>query len=245
MSDSFCSDGFARCPPSTYLLRVKRFLAAHWLVLVVLVTIVALVVVGGAGMLLDAIAGFSRWLEEHVRRSGSWGVVAFVGLALLSSLVSPFSSVPVVPAAVLAWGHWPTFLLLVTGWMLGDTLAWTLGRYAAHPLVRRLLPWKKLERLKARLPRQRTLLVAGLLRIALPSEIGYAYGALRFPLWQYLLITLIAEVPVAAFVVLAGHVVMQSRTPAVLALLAASIALAVAWWLMRGMLRDAPRQQHT
>lgn len=206
---------------------------------VLALAIVLLVAAGALDPLLEAAAELSRWLERYVRSAGPWGVVAFMALAFLSSLVSPFSSVPIAPAAVLAWGAWPTFLLLLLGWMLGDTASWTIGRYAGHPLVRRFLPWQKLERLKARVPRQRTLLFAGLLRIALPSEIGYAYGALRFPLWQYLIITFIAEVPVAAFVVWAGHALMQSRTPVIVALLVAGLALGAALWMLRTMMKDA------
>ena len=211
------------------------------LALLAAVAVLAVVVLAWPG-LLDLVADLSTRLERVLSGAGAWGVVAFVALAFVSALLSPFSSLPVVPAAVLAWGRWGAFALLLAGWMLGDLVSWTLGRYAAHPLVRRILPWQKLERLKERVPKEKALLLAALLRIALPSEIGYAYGALRFPLLLYLAITFLAELPVAAIVIWGGEAVLEGRAFMVAAIVVLAAVLAAAAWVAKDLLEEARKE---
>lgn len=174
----------------------------------------------------------SRALEEVVRAAGGWAMGAFVLLAGLSALVAPFSSAAVVPAAVLAWGKLTVFLLLLAGWMLGGVGAYALGRYAAYPAVRRLLPWREIEAWRAHVPHGAGLLLAALVRLALPSEVGYAYGVLRYNFGKYLLVTALAELPVAALLVQASDALLARHLGLFLALVALGAAMVgVGVWL--------------
>lgn len=64
----------------------------------------------------------------------------FIILASLSAMISPFSSTPLVPVAVVLWGTSLTTVLLFIGWLIGDTVAYFVGRYAGQSVLKCLLP---------------------------------------------------------------------------------------------------------
>ncbi len=67
------------------------------------------------------------------------GVVLFVATSTVAVLVPALTNLPLLPVAVLAWGPWWTALLLLSGWVLGASTSFTLGRHA-QPLIVRYLP---------------------------------------------------------------------------------------------------------
>jgi len=156
------------------------------------------------------------WLETAVRGSGAAGAAAFVVLAALSALLSPFSSAPVVPVAVAIWGSLPAFTMLLLGWMLGGIAAYAAGRYAAHPVLKAAAPWKRIEKWKSEIPEKPAFMLALIARLALPSEVGYAYGALRYGFLNYLIVTFAAELPVALVLVYASDALLQGRLAALI-----------------------------
>jgi uncharacterized membrane protein YdjX (TVP38/TMEM64 family) len=178
-----------------------------------------------------------RWLEPYVREAGVWGAVAFAVFAALSVLLGPFSSGPLVPSAVLAWGQLRTFSLLLLGWMLGNITAYAIGRYAASPLLRRLVPWQRIEEWMDRIPRKRMLWLAVLLRLTLPSEVGYAYGVLRFNFAGYVALTLLAELPTALLLVYGSSALLNEQTTRLFMILGLGMSLLLAGWIVRGALR--------
>ena len=183
----------------------------------------------------------SRWLQGYVERSGAWGVVAFLLFSAFSVLLGPFTSAPMVPAAVLAWGRTATLFLLLGGWMIGNIGAYAIGRYGAVPVLRRFVPWERIETWKARVPRRRMMAAAIVARLTLPAEVGYAYGALHFDFVWYVVITLLAEIPTALLVIYASEALLQHRTMQLVTIgVIAAGALAVAL-LLRGTLR---RHEH-
>jgi len=46
------------------------------------------------------------------------GAVVFIFFAAFSAVLSPLSSIPAVPFAVLAWGEKLTFIFLIVGWII-------------------------------------------------------------------------------------------------------------------------------
>jgi uncharacterized membrane protein YdjX (TVP38/TMEM64 family) len=190
--------------------------------------------------LMDGYVAATRWLELRIRGAGGWAVVGFVLFAALSALLAPFSSAPLTPTAVLAWGRPATLLLLLGGWMLGNIAAYALGRYGAHPLLRRVVAWQRIEGWTRQLPRRRTFVVALLVRMALPSEVGYAYGALRFAFGWYVVLTLLAELPVAALLAYGSEALLENETTQLLSFLLVGLALLVAAAIVRRALRREP-----
>jgi uncharacterized membrane protein YdjX (TVP38/TMEM64 family) len=63
------------------------------------------------------------------------GVGIFIASSVLAVLLPLLSNLPLVPAAVVAWGPWWTAGLLLLGWIIGAALAFTVGRHGrAHTL---------------------------------------------------------------------------------------------------------------
>ncbi|MDP2830471.1 MAG: hypothetical protein Q8O21_00185, partial [bacterium] len=57
------------------------------------------------------------------------GVIIFIALAAISAIFSLFSSVALVPAAIMIWGASLTLTLLLAGWIIGDIIAYFIGVY--------------------------------------------------------------------------------------------------------------------
>lgn len=124
-------------------------------------------------------------------------MIFFVLLAAISAMILPFSSVPIVPFAVSLWGMWTTGALLLTGWLIGGIGAYMIGRYAAHPIIAQFMKEEKLTRYKHYVSDRLTFTRALLLRFSLPAEIGYAFGLIQYHFVLYIIVTIIAEVPLA------------------------------------------------
>ncbi len=119
--------------------------------------------------------------------------ILFVILAALSAMISPLSSTPILPVAVSLWGFSLTSTLLLFGWLLGDVIAYFIGRFAGHTIARQFVGEERLNRYETYFSEHATFLKALLVRLALPAEVGYAFGLIKYNFGAYFLITLIAE----------------------------------------------------
>lgn len=178
------------------------------------------------GLLVAGIERPAELLADHPLLGGA----AFVLLAALSAMLSLFSSVPLVPFAVLAWGEEVTAGALFTGWVLGGVASYLVGvtlhrRVAKSRIYDRVLFYRRqLRRHGAEFS------VVLLFRVAIPAEIpGYVLGMLRYDFWKYLAATALAELPMALGAVYAGRLFVERRLLALAVLVvAAGIAMAVA-----------------
>lgn len=145
------------------------------------------------------------WLSGYAHAHPVMGVVAFVGLAGVSALLSPFSSIPLVPSAVVIWGPEKTFMLLFAGWLIGDIVAYTIGYYLGYPIVQKIASKEALNRWVNILSEKVDIIVAFLFRLATPSEAGYIFGTLKYNFFKYFFITFFAELPFVYIAVYVGE----------------------------------------
>lgn len=124
-------------------------------------------------------------------------VLLFIGTAVIGALISPFTNIPLIPFAVTIWGTVPTTIFLLFGWIIGDTVAYLIGRYFGHQLVSKFVAVEKLDEWSGVVKKHTTLLTAFLVRLALPAELGYVFGLVRYNFKSYLFITIMAELPFA------------------------------------------------
>jgi uncharacterized membrane protein YdjX (TVP38/TMEM64 family) len=97
-----------------------------------------------AGLWVVALFAAGVWLardyavpiREALSAHGRVGVVAFVATSIVAVLVPLLTNLPLVPVAVLAWGPWWTAALLLSGWVIGATLSFALGRHARGWILR-------------------------------------------------------------------------------------------------------------
>lgn len=133
------------------------------------------------------------------------GALAFVLLAGASVLLSPFSSIPLVPAAVIIWGAEQTFILLLVGWLLGGIVSYGIGYYVGYPAVRRFVSKQHMNEWIEALSERVDIWIAFLFRLSTPSETGYVFGTLKYDLCKYIAITFLAELPFAYLAVYASE----------------------------------------
>ena len=129
----------------------------------------------------------------------------FVGLAALSALLAPLSSVPLVPGAILIWNDFLVLVLLWIGWNIGHAIAYYIGRYAGHNIVKRIADTEKIEHYKNRLSGKKGFSFILFFCLAMPAEVpGYVLGIMRYSAWKYIVAVSLSEVPFAIITVYAS-----------------------------------------
>lgn len=124
----------------------------------------------------------------------------FLSLTILSTLLSPFSSVFLVPFAVAIWGSMVTFLLLLSGWVVGGIVAYFIGKYLGYEILKKILP-SRFESYRDGVARKTKFWMVLLVRLVTPSETGYLFGIMRFSFFKYVVATSLSELPYAVLTV--------------------------------------------
>lgn len=157
------------------------------------------------------------------------GPALFVLLSAVAAMLAFFSSAVLVPAAVYAWGTWPTAAMLWLGWILGGLASYALAYRFGRPVLRWLAPGRSLARYQRRVRREGSFGFVLLFQLALPSEIpGLVLGLARFPIRTYLAALAIAELPYAVGTMALGASFVSRRVGLLLSLGAAAAIAAVA-----------------
>ncbi len=140
------------------------------------------------------------------------GGLVFFGVSVVAVLISPFSSVPLVPSAIMAWGSLTTFFLMLPAWIIGGLLAYYVGSLSREKIIRHFISFEKVDYYKKRIsPRSQFWLVL-LFRLAIPSEVAsYTLGIIRYDFWKYFLITILTELPFALFVIYSGSILVKGE----------------------------------
>lgn len=151
-------------------------------------------------------------IEEYAAQNEILVVATFIVLAALSAMLSPFSSLPLVPAAIVIWGNLLTGIFLLIGWLIGEILTYIVGYYAGYPLVRQLSSFEKVKYFREKIPKKAEFLLILLFRFAMPAEIpGYVLGIARYNFGKYFLATFLAELPFAFITSYAGNALISDK----------------------------------
>lgn len=176
--------------------------------------------------LADALLKTTSFFEAYVEKNEILGIAIFTALAAFSAILSPFSSVPLVPIAVMLWGSFFTFVMLFSGWLIGDVSAYLMGRFAGYPLIKRLTVFEKIEHYKSQVSGKMEFWLVLLFRFAAPSEVaGYVLGVLRVYFGKYFLATFLAELPFALLTVYASEAFIRQDLILFIVLIAALLIL--------------------
>ncbi|MCR4323097.1 MAG: VTT domain-containing protein [Candidatus Azambacteria bacterium] len=179
----------------------------------------------------DAVSLADAYVAQHQAR----GILVFIGLATISAMLSPFSSVPLIPIAIILWGNVWTIIFLVVGWLIGHAITYAIGYYAGHPVAKRFTGFEKIEHYSKKFSAKSEFLLVLLFRLAMPAEIpGYVLGTVRYNFVKYFIATLIAEFPFAIITVYASAALID-RKPVIMvsAIVGGIIFLAVAWYFFK------------
>lgn len=149
----------------------------------------------------NSLEAFRIYIEENE----FLGIAVFFLLAALSAMLSPFSSIPLIPVAIVSWGAPLSLILLLGGWLFGESITYFIGKYAGRSLLKFFIPFEKIEHYKKLVPEKSQFLLVLLFRLAVPAEIpGYVLGAVGYDFWKYLLATFLAELPFAIITIYSG-----------------------------------------
>lgn len=151
------------------------------------------------------------FFNEIVEENQFLAMVVFFFIAGGAALISPFTNAPLVPIAVAIWGVIPTTLLLLGGWFFGDILAYMIGKHFGYPAFSYLMEKSKFDKWISTIKNHTTFTTALLLRIALPAELGYVFGIIRYKFSTYLFITFISEAIFSLASTYASNAILSGR----------------------------------
>jgi uncharacterized membrane protein YdjX (TVP38/TMEM64 family) len=157
-------------------------------------------------------------------RDGPWGMATFVLLSALSAMLSPFSTVPLVPVAIVIWGPFFTSLMLLAGWLIGGMLSYAIGWKFGYALVSLFIPHEKIDKWSKQIEKKVSIFLVLLFRTMTPSETGYIFGIIKYPFWSFVLVTLLSEIPYAFAISYAGNAILENEQQIFWLLAIASLA---------------------
>lgn len=177
--------------------------------------------------LRDEFVAVVVWMGETIQEAPIWGAVIFFFASACSVLFLFLSSVLLVPSAVLAWGKWLTFLILLLGWLCGWMATYAIGRFFRdRTFVEKKLSEQHIKKsfLSRELPFSFVLIVIS----SLPAEIvGYALGAARYPFRSFFLALALVEIPFAYLIVFIGESFFRENVGLLIGLMALLLAIFV------------------
>lgn len=190
----------------------------------------------------NALVKYADDIGDYFRANAILGGFIFIAFSALAVLLSPFSSVPLVPSAIMAWGNFSTFWLLYLGWIIGGIAAYFIGSFFSEKVIKRFIPLEKVDYYKERISVNSQFWLVLLFRLAIPSEAAsYTLGIIRYHFWKYLLVTILTEIVFALFVVYSGAILLSGKTLYFVAvLIAGGIAL---YFLYRYVQRRIKKQE--
>ena len=199
--------------------------------IIIFVIIVGLVLLFWSSTLLqDYFQEAAVFLQDYGKVHPYLSILIFVGLSALSAMFLSFSSIWLVPVAVVLWNNHFTFLLLLSSWLIGATFSYLIGRYGGYPIVEKFISAKQIAYYENLIIKKLGFGIIFLFRLTLPSEIpGYLLGIAKYPFAKYFLITLLAEVPYAIYTVYAIDSIIDKK-PAIF--IAAAVIWFIAAWLL-------------
>lgn len=182
-------------------------------------------------------------VEDYAYQNQILVIAVFISLAALSAILSPFSSAPFAPIAVAIWGSAAAFAMLFSGWLLGDIIAYLIGRYGGRLFIEQFVNFDKIENYLARIPAKMEFWLALLFRLTAPSEIGgYVLGALRYYFGKYFLATFLAELPFALITIYASEAFIDQKITTFIVLIFIMLILtSVTFYAFRHKIKKTPQ----
>ena len=199
--------------------------------IIIFIIVVGLIFIFWSSSLLqDYFQDATVFLQNYGAAHPYISILIFVGLSMLSAMLISFSSVWLVPAAVVLWNNHFTITLLLSSWLLGAVFSYLIGRYGGYPLVKKFVNASKVAYYEKMVTEKFGAGLIFLLRLTLPSEIpGYLLGIVRYSFVKYFIITFLAELPYAIYSVYAIDSIIEKK-PTTFAV--AAIIWFMAAWLL-------------
>ncbi|QQR65420.1 TVP38/TMEM64 family protein [Candidatus Kaiserbacteria bacterium] len=127
------------------------------------------------------------------------GIVAYTLVAVLTTVIAPLNSIPLMPIATNIWGPIITALASIVGWLIGALIAFGISRKYGRGLVEKIFSREKVDAFEKRVPQQNLFWSIVFLRMAVPVDmLSYILGLFSTISWTtYTFATLIGITPFA------------------------------------------------
>lgn len=157
-------------------------------------------------------------------------VVIFVFLtALFVVFIIPLDIVLLIPIGVSLWGSFDTALFSISGWTIGASIAFLIGRYLEKSFISKFVSLEKIKNFKKDLSLKNRIWPIVLLRMLIPVDIlSYAFGMfsnISFP--TYIIATIIGVAPFGFIFAYAGGI------PIIYQILAAVLIIPIIFLLFK------------
>ncbi|MFA4817174.1 MAG: VTT domain-containing protein [Parcubacteria group bacterium] len=160
----------------------------------------------------SALVKYADSIGAYFRANAILGGIIFIAVSALAVLLSPFSSVPLVPSAIMAWGNFTAFWLLYLGWIIGGVIAYFVGSFFSEKIIKRFIPLEKVDYYRERISANSQFWLVFLFRLAIPSEAAsYTLGIIRYDFWKYFAVTILTEIVFALFVVYSSAILLSGK----------------------------------
>lgn len=181
-------------------------------------------------LLVGELVGGTEKLQAVVEGSGVWAPLAYVGIKALTYIIAPLSGTSIELASGALFGVWVGTGLSVIGSAIGGSVNYWVARTFGRTGVAKFAGKKALRQVDATADRVggwRALLAARIILSPIYDFVSYAAGLARVPFGQYVVITLIAGIPVNILLPFLGHASTTSKTITYVILIAAGVLFIV------------------
>lgn len=105
------------------------------------------------------------------------GMLAYVLIAIIGTVVAPVTALPLMPIAVSLWGPNVSALLSAVGWLIGSGIDYEIARRFGKKLVKKIVKIETIEKFSTEIPDRYSFMGLVLLRLTLPVDLlSYALG---------------------------------------------------------------------
>lgn len=168
---------------------------------------------------------YGDYLREIITSRNLLSVAIYVLFLIVSEVVTPVASLPILPLAVSVWGSFLAAILSLAGWFAGALISFWVARRFGKPLIARIIDVDRLEQLSGFIPKKNLFWVVLVLRIIFPTDIfSYVLGLFtNVGFWAYFWGTLIGMTPFSFIFAYGVRLPIQYQIIIGLAALAATI----------------------
>ncbi len=138
-------------------------------------------------------------LKAFIYRHEAGGALAYIILGIVATVIAPLSSLPFLPLVSLLYGWVWAAIFSIISWSIGSFIAFWIARTYGKSIVKRFVSLERVEKIEARIPKERFFWTIVLLRIIIPVDaLSYALGLFStIKTREYMLATVIGITPFA------------------------------------------------
>ncbi len=175
----------------------------------ILEIVIIIILFSGLTILMKKNLPFFEQLIKHSFK----GAIIYSLIVILAIVIAPVSSIPLIPIMSGLFGWVFTGFITLISWTLGSIITFYIAKIFGIPIISKLIPLKKLEKLEKKIMLKDSFLTILILRTVIPVDIlSYALGLFsKINILKYTLATILGVIPVIFILSYAGSVSLKMQ----------------------------------